>query len=77
MDLDDLLKDPPSVHLNVASGVWWTERSCYEFIKSVVGPTSRTLETGLGVSTTLFASIGNPHMRRAFLGRPQSYLNVV
>lgn len=61
MDLDDLLKDPPSVHEGIASGVWSTERSCYELIVSVAGPQSRTLETGLGISTALFASIGNTH----------------
>jgi hypothetical protein len=57
-----LLANPPNVHDGIASGVWSTQRYCYELIGSVVGPGSRTLETGLGISTALFASIGTTHI---------------
>jgi hypothetical protein len=52
---------PPRVHNGIASGVWGTERSCYDFIASQVSRDSRTLETGLGISTALFARLGTAH----------------
>jgi predicted O-methyltransferase YrrM len=41
--------------------VWSTERACYELIASRCPPGARTLETGLGVSTALFLSLGARH----------------
>jgi hypothetical protein len=62
MDLDAILADPPPVHDGPASGVWSADRSLYDFLLSTVSSDSRTLETGLGVSTALFASIGSAHV---------------
>jgi hypothetical protein len=63
--VDRLLADPPRVHEELYAppelGVWLTERSCYELMAARCGPGSRTLETGLGVSTALFLSLGTEH----------------
>lgn len=55
-----VLNDPPLVHATTANpealpdGVWRTDRACYEFMAQHCPPGTRTLETGLGVSTALF-----------------------
>lgn len=64
--IDRLLGDPPEVHLMVAGddthlGVWQTERECYQLLATAAGPGARTLETGSGISTVLFAALGAEH----------------
>jgi predicted O-methyltransferase YrrM len=62
--IDELLADPPIVHVemcNPEGGVWRTDRDCYEFLAKSCGPGSRTLETGLGISTVLFLRLGTQH----------------
>ena len=63
--VERLLADPPRVHeeLNAPPelGVWLTERACYELMAGLVAPGTRTLETGLGVSTALFLALGAEH----------------
>lgn len=64
-----MLADPPVVHYmsheDVAegrlSGVWSTDESCYRFLAEFCRPGSRTLETGTGISTVLFADWGTAH----------------
>ena len=63
-----LMADPPRVHPvegpttpDERMGLWGTERACYELIASRCRPGMRTLETGLGLSTALFAALGTRH----------------
>ena len=63
-----LIADPPQIHTisgpgqtPAPAGVWSTDHSCYEFIASVCRPGFRTLETGIGLSTVLFALISGNH----------------
>jgi hypothetical protein len=64
--VDRLLADPPAVHIvdtaeGKRPGVWATEESCYLFIARTAVASMRTLETGSGVSTALFAALGTEH----------------
>jgi predicted O-methyltransferase YrrM len=64
--IDRLLSDPPRVHAMDFSaapviGVWSTDRDCYELLAEWTHPGSRTLETGSGLSTVLFAALGAIH----------------
>lgn len=64
--VDRLLAEPPVVHIvdtptGKAPGVWSTDESCYRFLARVAERGMRTLETGSGISTALFAAIGTHH----------------
>lgn len=64
MDLQGLLANPPGTHLSQATGEplpWQIAPRVLEIIDASVGPDSRTLETGAGVSTALFALKGCAH----------------
>jgi hypothetical protein len=56
-----VVASPPNIHRG-GKGVWMTEESCYEFMARQVRPGWRTLETGCGVSTVLFAGWGCDHL---------------
>jgi predicted O-methyltransferase YrrM len=62
MDLEELLADPPRVHPEAPLEVWVSERSLYELLIEEVGHGARTVETGLGISTALLASLGAQHI---------------
>jgi predicted O-methyltransferase YrrM len=62
--VDRVLADPPQVHLGAGTGfgdLWATDRDCYEFLAGCCAGGTRTLETGLGASTVLFALWGTAH----------------
>jgi predicted O-methyltransferase YrrM len=60
--LTRVLGDPPRVHPGAPNGTAWrTGRACYEFLADSVADGSRTLETGAGLSTVLFAAWGCRH----------------
>jgi hypothetical protein len=60
--IDSVLADLPQVHLHEPSGVSFTDRDCYELLAAHCPPGARTLETGLGMSTLLFAMWGTEHI---------------
>ena len=60
--LERVIADPPHVHPDAPNGsAWRTSRRCYEFLAGAVTPGARTLETGAGLSTILFAAWGCVH----------------
>jgi hypothetical protein len=61
--VERVLADPPLVHPEAPNGkVWWTQPSCYRFLARHTSDGARTLETGAGVSTVLFAGWGCNHL---------------
>lgn len=61
--IGEVLNDPPRVHAShgAEGGVWGTSVDCYRWLAEVCGPGVRTLETGCGISTALFAVWGCAH----------------
>ena len=53
--------DPPSVHDGAPAGVWAAANDCLEFLAATVKPGQRTLETGCGATTIVFAASGAAH----------------
>lgn len=66
--VEQILADPPVVHPMAVGadgpqmGVWSTEPACYRFLAERCPPGTRTLETGSGLSTVLFAALGADHV---------------
>ena len=65
--LAGVLAHPPVVHPMDRSdpahlGVWRTGDDCYRLLAAHVGAGTRTLETGCGLSTVLFAALGADHV---------------
>ena len=61
MRVNEIIADPPIVHPDAPGGVWSTDADCYELIAGRIGPGSRTIETGCGISTAVFAAQGALH----------------
>jgi hypothetical protein len=61
--LEWILANPPLVHLYASDEpvVWRTEDDCYRFIWTQISEGVQTLETGLGLSTAIFAAAGCHH----------------
>jgi hypothetical protein len=61
--VEKVLANPPRVHVGAPdNAAWSTEESCYSFMANQVEKGSRTMETGAGVSTVLFAVWGCQHV---------------
>jgi hypothetical protein len=61
-----LATDHPTVHDGAPGGVWAAAADCLEFLATTVLPGQRTLETGCGATTIVFAALGTEH-RAVFL----------
>lgn len=63
MNLHDLLSNPPKLHQDGSDTLvsWKASDEVLSFIDRYVNETSKTLETGAGVSTILFALKGSNH----------------
>src|SRR5258708_33071220 len=64
MNVAELIRDPPRLHLDETGGVtsWRLADDVLDFLDQNVTSESRTLETGEGVSTILFALKGASHV---------------
>jgi hypothetical protein len=63
MDLKALLNDPPKVHEYGDQLIHWLlPRQVLDFMDTHVNENSNTLETGCGLSTTVFAMKGGSHI---------------
>jgi hypothetical protein len=63
MKLTDVLDDPPKVHPSDGQLIaWGLQRPVLDFIDAYVTEGSKTLETGAGLSTILFALKGASHI---------------
>jgi hypothetical protein len=60
--VDRVIADPPLVHPSAPKGVYGTDRDCYRFLAKHVQQGHRTLETGAGISSALFAAWGCEHL---------------
>jgi predicted O-methyltransferase YrrM len=58
--IQQLLSDQPSFHLG-GDAVWYSLPQTLEAIRAAVRPGARTLETGAGASTVIFAAGGADH----------------
>ena len=56
-----LASDPPRVHQSAPQGVWAAAQDCLEFLAATIRPGSRTLETGCGATTIVFAASDAAH----------------
>jgi predicted O-methyltransferase YrrM len=60
--VDRVMADPPAVHPGAPGDVWSTDRDAYVLLASLIGPGTRTIETGCGTSTAIFAVRGSEHL---------------
>ncbi len=61
------MADPPGVHPGAPNNVWSTERGAYELLAELALPDMRTVETGCGSSTAVFAMRGCDHLCATFI----------
>jgi predicted O-methyltransferase YrrM len=54
--ISSVLQDRPQIHPKAEGGVWAADADCYRFMAKVLPENARTLETGAGLSTILFAA---------------------
>ena len=59
-DLDDIFLDPPLPHKG-GTLVWGLTKDVLRYIECALSPGAKTLETGAGISTILFALKSSEH----------------
>jgi hypothetical protein len=60
--VDRIFSDPPPVHPGAPGDIWNTERDAYILLADLIDENTRSIETGCGISTAVFAGRRAQHL---------------